>query len=185
MGLCRTAKAQTFDWTFDQFRKLLDQRIRNDTTDKSESDFSTTRTCTKIAAIYTCSFNDKGFQSTVAGFKKLDIMNGRFSLKLKLTVETIAGRVSKIRLNGDRGDPVNLLQFSGTIINVMQLFEPAIVDGEGKSLALITELGLMRGDTDITSIEPINVIKPYALVRCVVVPTSLTSRQACDWVPCS
>ena len=182
-GLCGTAQAETFDWTFDQFRKALDQRIRDDITDKSEANFSRTKDCKKTGNVYTCSFNDKGFQITVAGFKKLDLMSGRFTLKLTLTVETTEGKVSKIRLNGDRNDPVNLLQYVGTVTNVMQLFEPKIVEGEGKSLALAKDLGVMRGDADPSIGSPVDIIKPYAAIRCLNVPTRITSGVACEWVP--
>ena len=158
------AHAQVFDQSFQQFRAALDHKIRDDTTDKSASDWSTTRQCRKAGNVYTCTFNDKGFQSTVAGFKKLDIMNGRFTLKMTLTVQTEGGKVSKVRLNGNRSDPANLLQFSGTATNIMQLFEPGIVDGDGKSMALVRELGLMHGDADPTTGQPVVVIKPYAAI---------------------
>lgn len=177
------ADAQVFGQSFEQFHAALDRRIRDDTLDKNASDWSTTKQCRKTGNVYTCSFNDKGFQSTVAGFKKMDIMNGRFTLKMTLTVQTEGGKVSKVRLNGDRGDPVNLLQFSSTVANIMQLFEPDIVDGEGKSLALVKELGLMRGDADPTTGQPAVVIKPYAAITCLVVPSSITTGQACEWVP--
>jgi len=177
------AGAQIFDQSFEQFRAALDHKIRDDTTDKSASDWSTTKQCRKAGNVYTCSFNDKGFQSTIAGFKKLDIMNGRFTLKMTLTVQMDGGKVSKVRLNGDRGDPVNLLQFSGTATNIMQLFEPGIVDGDGKSLALVKELGLTRGNADRTTGQPVVVIKPYAAITCLVVPSRITTGQACEWVP--
>lgn len=177
------AHAQVFDQSFEQFRAALDRKIRDDTTDKSASDWSTTKQCRKAGNVYTCSFNDKGFQSSLAEFKKLNLMNGKFTLKMTLTVETSGGRVSKVRLNGDRGDPVNLLQFSSTATNIMQLFEPGIVDGEGKSLALVKELGLMRGDADPTTGQPVVVIKPYAAIACLMVPSTIATGQACEWVP--
>lgn len=177
------AHAQVFDQSFEQFRAALDRRIRDDTLNKSQADWSTTKQCRKAGNAYTCSFNDKGFQGTVAEFKKLDVMNGRFTLRMTLTVETAGGKVSKVWLNGDRGDPVNLLQFSGTATNIMQLFEPGIVDGEGKSLALVKELGLMRGDADPTTGQPVVAIKPYAAVTCLTVPSSITTGEACEWVP--
>ena len=80
--------ADLFAMSFEDFRKAFDQRIREDTIDKSEANFSTTKQCTKKGTTYDCTFNDKGFQSTVTGFKKLDFMSGRFTLKLALTVQT-------------------------------------------------------------------------------------------------
>ena len=175
--------AQVFDQSFEQFRTTLDRSIRDDTLDKSQADWSTTKQCRKARNTYTCSFNDEGFQGTIAGLKKLDVLNGRFTLKMMLTVETAGGKVSKVRLNGDRGDPVNLLQFSSTAANIMQLFEPGIVDGDGKSLALVKDLGLMRGDADPTIGQPIVTIKPYAAITCLAVLSSITTGQACEWVP--
>ena len=175
--------AQAFDITFDQFRKEFDQKIRNDTPDKAQADWSTTKTCKKVGSIYNCIFNDKGFQSTVAEFKKLDMMNGKFTLKLMLTVETSNGKVLKVRLNGDRNDPVNLLQFAGTATNVMQMFEPGIVEGEGKSLAFASELGVMRGDADPTAGQPKVVIKPYAAITCLMMPSAVSTGEACEWAP--
>lgn len=72
-------RAQVFDMKFEQFRKALDKRITDDTNDKSGAAVSTIRQCKKVADTYTCSFNDKGFQTTVANLKKLDLLNGRFS----------------------------------------------------------------------------------------------------------
>ena len=175
--------ADLFSMSFEEFRATLDHQIRDDTPDKSEANFSTTKQCKKAGNTYTCSFNDKGFQSTVANFKRMDLMNGRFALKMSLTVETLNGKVSKIRLNGDRDDPVNLLQYVGTVTNIMQMFDPEIVEGDGKSIALAKELGLTRGDSDPTIGEPVEVIKPYAAIRCLNVPVQLTSGVACMWMP--
>ena len=177
------AQAQIFDMTFDQFRKAFDQRIREDTINKSKPDISTTKQCKKASNVYICTFNDNGFQNTIASFKKMDILSGRFVLKLMLKVETTRDKISRVLLIGDRGDPVNLLEFSSAATNIMQLFEPGIVDGEGKSSALVKELGLMRGDDDDTTGKPAVVIKPYAAIKCLVVPSAITTSEACEWVP--
>lgn len=183
VGVAQETVAQTFDMTFERFRAALDQRIRDDTTDKSRPDFSTTQQCKKVGGIYTCSFNDRGFQSSVAEFKKLDMINGRFTLKLSLTVTTENGKIATIRLNGDRGDPVNLFQFVGTVMNVMQLFDPHVTDAEGALLALAKEMGIMRGDSAPDIGQAVVTIKPYAAVKCLTVPSSISTGQACEWVP--
>lgn len=175
--------AETFDFTFEQFRAALDQKIRDDIADKSRPDFSTTRTCKKIKTTYTCTFNDAGFQSAVAILKKLDLMNGRFTLRLGLTVETEGGRVSAIKLIGSRADPVNLLQWNGTVLNVVQTFDPKATEREGSSLALSNELGLMRGDAAPNIGEPVVTIKPYALIRCLSVPSEVTMGVGCIFEP--
>jgi hypothetical protein len=161
----KNAPASTFHFTFEAFRKALDYKIRDDTLDKSDPDFSTTNVCRKPADRYACNFHDSGFQSTVANFKKMDILNGRFTLKLSLAVDTADGEVSSIVLSGDRGDPVNLFQFIGTVENIMQTFDPKIGQEEGQSKKLVDDLGLMRGDSAADIGKPRTIIEPYASVR--------------------
>ena len=110
VAMAARAGTPTFTFTPDEFRKTLDSRIREDTTDKTRPDWSTVKACRKSGTSYACTFNDAGFQSSVVEFNKLDMLNGRFSLKLHLTLETVGGKVSRITLDGDRGDPVNLFQ---------------------------------------------------------------------------
>lgn len=172
-----------FDMNFEQFRQALDAKIRQDTSDKTKPDWSTVNRCSKKADIYTCTFHDAGFQSSVAEFKKMDLLNGRFSLQLKLVVKIERGSVSKVQLTGNRADPLNLMQFIGTTMNIMQLFEPNIVEGEGKTSALANQLGLIRGDAAPSIGEPVTVIKPYAAITCIAAPSSLTTGVGCEWVP--
>ena len=183
IGMCGMAHADPFELTFDQFRKALDQRIQDDTTDKSGGSLSTTKECEKSGNVYNCIFNDKGFQKSVAAFKKIDMINGAFTLKMLLSVEITDGKVSQIRLGGVKDDPANLFQYTATVTNVMQLFDPKIVDGEGNSLALMNELGIMRGDGDPTTGSPLDVIKPYAGIRCLNVRTKIASTAVCQWRP--
>ena len=68
-------------------------------------------------------------------------------------------------------------------MNVMQTFDPHITDAEGSSLALAKEMGIMRGDSASDIGEPTVTIKPYAAVKCLVVPSSITTGEACEWVP--
>lgn len=57
------AWAQTFNFTFDRFRTVLDAKIREDMTDKAQADASTTRTCKTDKNVHTCTFNGAGFQA--------------------------------------------------------------------------------------------------------------------------
>ena len=179
----QTSPALTFPMTFDAFRKALDDKIREDILDKSRPDFSTTNVCRNANGSYTCNFHDAGFQSTVTNFKKLDLMNGRFTLKLKLDVETVGGKVSLITLSGDRGDPVNLLQFIGTVENVMQTFDPKAGQPEGESKKIADDLGLMRGDNadDIGKLR--TAIEPYAEIDCLYQNSNVTTHVECRFVP--
>ena len=183
MGMMQNASAQVFEMTFEQFHTALDKRIQEDTTDKISKNLNTIKQCKKAGNTYVCTFNDRGFQSSVARFKKLDLMNGRFTLILKLTVKTENGKISNILLNGDRGDLVNLMQFVSTVTNIMQLFDPHIVDADGSMLALAKEMGIARGDSASNIGQAVVTIKPYAAVKCLTTMSSITTAQACEWVP--
>jgi hypothetical protein len=179
----QTSSTSIFSMTFDVFRKALDDKIREDTNDKSRPDFSTTNICVKVKNSYTCNFHDAGFQSTVANFKKLDLMNGRFKLKLRLDVDMVGGKISLITLSGDRGDPVNLFQFIGTVENVMQIFDPAVGKGEGESKKIADDLGLMRGDSADDIGKPRVAIEPYAEIDCLYQDSNATTHVECRFLP--
>jgi hypothetical protein len=120
----REANAQTrvIGMTFDDFRKALDGKIQDDTTDKTAA-ADTTAACTKKKDAYSCTFHDADFQRSVAAFEKLGILEGRFQLKTKMVVDPADGKVSRISVTGVRSDPVNLFQFYGTFVNIMQISE--------------------------------------------------------------
>jgi hypothetical protein len=105
------AQTPAIGMTFDDFRKALDEKIREDTTDKTML-ADTTAACTKTKDTYVCTFHDAGFRRSVAAFEKLGVLSDRF--------------VSRISLAGDRSDPVNLFQFYGTVVNVMQISDPEV-----------------------------------------------------------
>jgi len=88
-----------------------------------------------------------------------------------------------IRLNGDRADPVNSLQFISTVIELTQIFEPSIVDTDGKMKQFTSDLGLMRGGNTASIGEPAVVIKPYAALKCLIAPSDISTGEACEWVP--
>jgi hypothetical protein len=177
------SETPTFSFTPDEFHKALDSRIREDTTDKTRPDWSTVKACRKTGSNYVCTFNDAGFQSMVAEFKKMDLANGRFNLKLRLTMETANGKVSRIILEGDRGDPMNLMQWAGTVVNAMQTFDPDTGKGDGQMLAISKELGLMRGDVADDIGEPTTTIKPYAVIGCLSAPSQVSTRVTCQFIP--
>jgi hypothetical protein len=182
-GMAGAAHAQTFDMTFDAFRKALDAKIREDTTDKSHPDASTVRGCQKVQESYSCTFNDTGFRSSINHFKKLNLMNGSFTFTLRLEVETVGGNVSKIILAGDRGDPANLMQFIATVVNTMQVWDPTAGKGKGAMKAITDELGLLRGDgaQDIGKVR--TDIKPYAQIDCLSQNSDVTTLVACRFSP--
>jgi hypothetical protein len=182
-GSMNNTQAPTFDMNFDAFRKALDDKIRDDTLDKSRPDFSTTKVCGKEADRYTCNFHDTGFQSTIGNFKKLDLLNGQFTLKLRLTVDTAGGKVSRITLYGDRADPANILQFVGTVENIMQTFDPKAGEEEGQTKKIADDLGLMRGDSADDIGKPRTVIEPYAEIDCLSQNSHVSTQVECRFLP--
>lgn len=180
------ARARTFDFSFDQFRAALDGKIREAMTDEAQADASTTRSCKKVKDAYVCTFNDVGFRAMVAGFERLDVVNGRFEQKLHLRAETQGGKVGAIQVIGSRADPVNLLQFIGAVLNVVQVLDPTAAKptpGDGATLALVKELGLTRGDGAEDVGGPVTTIKPYALIRCLTMSSRVTPGVGCVFQP--
>ena len=178
-----TSAPATFDFDFDSFRDALDSKIRADVIDKSQPDFSTTKDCNKEADEYYCSFHDAGFQSSISEFKKLDILNGKFTLKLTLLVNTFNGKVSRITLQGDRGDPVNLFQFIGTVEDIIGTFDPEAGKAPGDSAKVTAELGLMRGDNADDINRARTTIKPYAVIGCMTKDSHRTTQVECEFIP--
>jgi len=151
--------------------------------DKKHADASTTRECRKADTTYSCGFNDAGFQSSISEFKKLNLMNGKFYLKLGLAVDTVDGKVSRITLSGDRGNFANLLQFVSTVDNIAETFDVK-VDQESSDLKKFNDdLGLMRGDDAADIGERSLVIKPYAAISCLYEDSHVSTRVECQFEP--
>jgi hypothetical protein len=177
------AQAPTFDITFDSFRKALDSNIREDTADKSNPNLNTTNVCRKAGNSYTCNFHDAGFQSAVAKRKQLNLMNGRFLLKLNLVVDTTEGKVSRVILTGDRGDPANAVQFVGNVERIINVFDPETGQEEAELTKLDDELGLMRGDNADDIGRPRTAIQPHVEIDCLAQNSHVTTRVVCQFVP--
>ncbi len=176
------AQASMFRMTFDEFRKALDGTIRLDTIDSAAPDANTTTGCRKVKDTYQCAFHDAGFQHTVEGFRKLGMVNGRFSLKMRLQVDTVQGKVSKVTLFGDRSDPANLFGFIGTVVNVMQVSDPGAGKGEGEMTKISDRLGLMRGDDAPDIGKPRKAVLPYAAINCIERNSHVSMAMECDFI---
>ena len=177
------AKTPTFDFTAQQFQDRLNAAIIEDTTSepKDSAIIQSCRPGKKNEVV--CSFRDRGFQYTVAGMKKLDLLNGNFEQKLKLTITSDAGKVTAVRLNGDRGDMPNVFAFFGTTMDVFKTFDKDVVAKDGDVTKLGDELGLMRGDSSADAGEARVVLKPYAAVKCVMLPSNISTGHVCIWSP--
>ena len=172
-----------FNFTVDEFRKSLNDKIQEDTPDKSHVKDSIIKSCVRKDNSYDCKFNDAGFQYSIKEFKRLDLANGHFDFKLHLKIETQDGKVSHISVIGDRGDIVNLTQWAGTVINVMQTFDPDTGKEQEQIHDINKNLGLVRGDSAESIGEVVIDIKPYAQINCLSVPSSVSTKVDCQFLP--
>lgn len=175
--------APEFNFTVDEFRKNLNDKIQEDTSDKANVKDSIIKSCIKKDTSYDCKFNDAGFQYSIKEFKRLDLANGHFDFKLHLKLETQDGKISRISVVGDRGDIVNLTQWAGTVINVMQTFDPDIGKEQGQIHDINKSLGLVRGDSADDIGKVVTDIKPYAQIDCLSVPSSVSTKVDCQFLP--
>jgi len=172
--------APAFPFTADEFQRKLNAAIVADSTDKDHAD--TLRQCRKRPGEVECSFKDMAFQKTIAGFKRLDLASGRFTLNMSLKLSTNRdGRVTRILLIGDRSDFANLMETLSVVANIAQTFDPDAVSGSVKTFA--DELGIIRGDDAKDIGKPRTVIKPYAVIGCLSMPSDETTRIGCTFTP--
>jgi hypothetical protein len=179
----QAAPDPTFPIGFEAFRKTLDEKIREDTLDKTQPDLNTTDICRRALENYICSFHEAGFQSAIDNFKKLDLANGRFTLKLRLRVATVDGQISQITLDGDRGDPANIIQFIGAVMAIIEVFDPGASQSLGGLKQIVDELGLMLGDNDPSIGRARHTIKPHAAISCIKQDSHETTGVECRFVP--
>lgn len=114
--------------------------------------------------------------------KKMDLVNGHFTLRLKLQVDIDDGKVARVTLVGDRGDPRNLFQFIGTVGDVIHAFNPNAQDKDA-DVKLLSDLGLMRGD-DADDIGRVRIsIQRYAEIDCLYQPSRVSTETRCTLIP--
>jgi hypothetical protein len=175
------ADEPTFDLSLDQLRAKLDAAIRDDTGDKSKPDFSTIRSCRVGKTQAVCSFHDAGYQSSIAEFKRLNLVNGHFDLKMRLVVGLSNGKVSSVELDGDRGDPANLFEFNGSVIDLMRVWDPDA--GRADPMKVADTLGTMRGNDAQDIGKKRTDIEDYAEIDCLTVPSDESTKVACLFTP--
>ena len=168
------ARAQTLSFTAAEFQSRLNKALTEDNGD-------TIKACKRTGTDFLCTFNDAGFQKSVAAFKELNIANGRFSLKEKMVISTTAGRVAIITYSGDRGDPMNMFHTIGQIGGVLKALNPSIADDD--VLRLLNQLGLMRGDSDATIGTPKEAIEAFAEIRCNNQRSASSMTFGCAFIP--
>ncbi len=128
---------------------------------------------------YVCRFQDKAFNSSVTEFKRLNAMNGTFTQQLGVIINTKRGKLSRIQLLGNRGDPPNIFAFTGTIIDILQTFDPSIGKTDSDLKHISDELGLLRGDSADDIGKSRVMIEDWGAVQCLAQPSTETELETC------
>ena len=102
-------------------------------------------------------------------------------LKQALFLIPAKGKLERVRLVGDRSDPMNLFNFGGTVANVIRALDPSITSKEAVQLAF--DLGIMRGDADPTIGEEKLTIKPKFAATCISQASTISTKIDCKFVP--
>jgi len=174
ISLTTTAYCQSFDFSFESFRIRLNKRIEM-------NGGGLVKSCRESASKVFCSFDDKAFQQSVLAFKGLNLANGKFKLAESIQIGIKNNHVERIILVGSRADPMNLFHFIGTVGSVIGVFEPQI-DAKGAA-EIVTELGLMRGDSDPTIGTAQNEFRDSVAITCNQYLSALSQKVECVFVP--
>ncbi|SIT42224.1 hypothetical protein BN2475_340164 [Paraburkholderia ribeironis] len=114
--------------------------------------------------------------------KKLDLANGRFASKLALQLSiSSAGKVSVIKVMGNRSDPVNLMRFVGAVGLINNMLNPG--QDEKTNLDFLTSLNLMRGDDDPSIGQPVASFNRGGAFACVSMPSEQSTSVGCVVAP--
>ena len=164
----------TFDMTADTFKASLNRVVRADGGDPI-------RSCRPARSIQVCTFGDAAYQRSVAAFKQLDMMNGRFEQKTKLELTTSGGKLAEFRVMGERSDMPNMLGFIGLTMNALMVLDPKLAADDTKEQ--VEKFDLMRGDAAPDIGRERMDIRPYAMVTCNQWPSRQTLRMECVFTP--
>ena len=175
------SSAVVFNMTLSQLVDKLNNQIRLDVVDKQHTGDAIVKSCKPSNGRKECAFRDGGFQYTVSQFKKFNLMNGKFTQKLRLEILEQNGRVAKFSVVGDRSDPVNLMVFIGTVVDAIRIFDPSAGKKDPKELS--DKLGLLRGDDDPTIGELKVDIENYAEIDCIGLRSTTSSAVGCLFRP--
>lgn len=125
---------------------------------------------------------DYYFKIGVAEFKKMDIVNGRLDMRIKILATLNAqGLVETITIRSTRADPLNLFRGMGVITNFYEILNPQASSKE--SAAFIASLGLMRGDDDPTTGQPIGQLSKGAAFTCNTQQSAISTIFGCVLSP--
>lgn len=121
---------------------------------------------------------DYYFKIGLVELKKMDLVNGRLDMRIKiLTPLDAKGFVQTIIIRSTRGDPLNLFRGLGVITNFYQILNPQASGKE--SDAFIASLGLMRGDDDPTTGQPVSQLSKGAAFTCNTQQSAISTVFGC------
>lgn len=183
MELIESMDIPIFNITFEEFKNALNREIQNDTPKSFPKEANTINTCKKDKNGYVCNFHNAGFMESINSMKALNVINGRFSLKTFLVITIQKEKISRITIIGDRGDPVNWMQFLGYVLDIMEIFDPGITASDSDLHNITEELGLEHGDMadDIGKIH--SYIANHEISKCITQDLHTTTQVACQFDP--
>ena len=137
----------------------------------------------KEKGVYKAVLADVQFQKSVAAFKEMNLVNGKFVMQTEVNLRTNqAGNVTEIIVSSSRADPMNLIQgFVGTMGVVTKVLDPVLP--QDQVTKLLTSLGLMRGDDDPTTGQITTQFSRGGSYGCLVRHSSVSVKVVCSVVP--
>jgi hypothetical protein len=162
-----------------QFRSSLDQAIRIDSKNGLDG---TTKHCkldSRDKSTTVCDFADENFQYSMKAMKQYNWVDGHFKQDLSVRLSADHGKLTKIALIGDRSDPMNLMEFFSTAIDILQVFDKDIVAKDDDFRRVRDKLGLLRGDDAPDIGEPRTMIEDWGVIHCLASPSEESTKVMC------
>lgn len=183
--LCGAASAAEpdFGMTPEEFQKALNDSILKDSSDEAAGKASLA-ICRKSGQTkYSCKLGDGDYKLSVGAMKHMNLINGKFTQKLKVDFDITDGKVSSVTLSGTRGDPPNLFLFLGQAIDIIQIWDRQETVKDTDFHKIVDDLGLMRGDDAEDIGKPRTVILDHVSVTCLAEPSTVTTDVVCHYEP--
>lgn len=170
------AETPAFSFTPQDFQKKFNAIVDEDGGDKIVSLKKGKGSCRAL-------LSDESFQKSVAEFKKLDLANGRFTMKTRIELKmNQEGKVTEVVMSGDRADPINLLSsFVGAVGSAIKVVDPSLSRDQVTKLAM--DLGLFRGDDDPTTGTVITQFTKGGAYACLTQQSSVSTVVLCTITP--
>ena len=167
LGVRNPASAQTFDFSADKFRASFDARLKQDGRDPIAA-------CWTSAPQLLCRFRNDPFRSRTGKFARIDQDE-------IITLEVIDKKVAVITLEGQRSTPMVQDRFIGQVSSAIGALDPTL--DNDKIAAIVSKLGLARGDDAPNIGEAMTEDAGFADIQCLNQYSSVTPVIACTIVP--